>query len=70
MLQQLPAVKAPTLVVCGDSDPGTPPAGNRKIAELIPGARYEEIANARHVPMLEYPERFNSLMVDWLASRR
>ena len=33
---QLPSIKTPTLVVCGDDDPGTPPAGNKRIAELIP----------------------------------
>src|SRR5262249_27394755 len=44
----LPKLKVPTLVVCGADDQGTPPAGNKRIAELIPGGRYQEIANARH----------------------
>lgn len=70
VLSTLPSVNTPTLVVCGDSDTGTPPAGNRKIAELIPGARYQEIANARHVPNVEHPDTFNRIMVDWLSSRR
>ena len=56
--------------MCGDSDTGTPPEGNRQIARLIPGACYVEIANARHVPMLEYPDAFNQLMMDWLSARR
>jgi len=29
-------------------DAGPPPAENRRIVSLVPGARYEEIANARH----------------------
>ena len=66
---KLPQVKAPTLVVCGDDDPGTPPAGNRLIAELIPGARYLEIADARHIPMMEHPETFNAIMMDWLSAQ-
>ena len=33
---KLPSLKVPTLVVCGDKDEGTPPAGNKKIAELDP----------------------------------
>jgi 3-oxoadipate enol-lactonase len=69
-LSRLPGVRTPTLVVCGDDDPGTPPEGNRRIAELIPGARYEEIADARHIPMIEHPATFNRIMLEWLAARR
>jgi 3-oxoadipate enol-lactonase len=64
----LPKLRTPTLVVCGDDDQGTPPEGNRKIAELIPGGRYEEIGNARHFPNVEHPDVFNKLMLDWLAA--
>lgn len=66
----LPSVKVPVLVVCGDSDPGTPPAGNRRIAELVPGGRYEEITNARHFPNVEHPDVFNRVMLEWLAAQR
>ncbi|MBW8785470.1 MAG: alpha/beta fold hydrolase [Novosphingobium sp.] len=67
---QLPSITTPTLVVWGDGDTGTPPAGNRKIAELIPGARSIELDNARHVPNVEYPEVFNPILLDWLESKR
>jgi 3-oxoadipate enol-lactonase len=67
---QLPAVRVPTLVVCGAKDEGTPPAGNKKIAELIPGARYEEIADARHFTNVEHPDTFNRIMLGWLEARR
>jgi 3-oxoadipate enol-lactonase len=67
---QLPAVRVPTLVVCGADDQGTPPAGNKRIAELIPGGRYEEIANARHFPNVEHPETFNRIMMGWLNAHR
>ena len=67
---KLPALKVPTLVVCGADDQGTPSAENRRIAELIPGGRYEEIPNARHLPNVEQPEIFNRLMAGWLDARR
>ncbi len=70
VLDRLPQVRLPVLVVCGDDDPGTPAEGNRKIAELIPGAQYEEIANARHLPMVEHPEHYARIMLDWLNSRK
>jgi 3-oxoadipate enol-lactonase len=67
---KLPTVKVPTLVVCGDDDQGTPPAANKKIAELIPGGRYQGIANARHFPNVEHPDVFNKIMMEWLDARR
>jgi 3-oxoadipate enol-lactonase len=70
VLAALSSVNAPTLVVCGDNDVGTPPEGNQTIARLIPGARYQEISDARHIPMLEHPERFNQILLDWLNSKR
>ncbi|HEX7968050.1 MAG TPA: alpha/beta fold hydrolase [Stellaceae bacterium] len=67
---RLPSIKTPTLVVCGAEDPGTPPAGNKRIAELIPSGRYEEIAKARHFPNVEQAEVFNRIMMAWLTSQR
>lgn len=69
VLDRLPAVRTPTLVVCGDDDPGTPAEGNRRIAASIPGASYREIANARHIPMVEHPEVFAGIMLGWLEGR-
>lgn len=63
---KLPTVKVPTLVVCGAGDEGTPPAGNKRIAELIPGGRYEEIPDARHFPNVEQADAFNRIMLGWL----
>lgn len=66
----LAAVQVPTLVVCGAKDEGTPPAGNKRIAELVPGGRYEEIADARHFPNVEQADAFNRILVGWLDARR
>jgi 3-oxoadipate enol-lactonase len=65
---RLPSVKLPVLVVCGANDEGTPPEGNRRLAGLVPGARYEEIAGARHFPNVEHPDVFNRIMMGWLGS--
>ena len=59
-------VRVPVLVVCGAEDAGTPPAQNRGLAALVPGARYQEIAGARHFPNVEHPDLFNRIMLDWL----
>jgi len=68
ILDRLPLVRTPTLVICGDEDTGTPPTGNRRIAELVPGARYVEMARARHLPMVEYPDAYSRLLLEWLAA--
>lgn len=66
----LPKLQLPVLVVCGDQDPGTPPEGNRRIAALVPGGRYEEIKDAKHFPNIERDGAFNGIMMEWLNSQR
>jgi 3-oxoadipate enol-lactonase len=58
------------LLVCGDGDISTPPAEAKRIASLIPGARYTEIGNAMHYPNVEQRVRFTELMVEWLELHR
>jgi hypothetical protein len=43
--------------------------GNRLIALRIPGAIYEEIADARDIPMMQHPEMFNRILLRWLAAQ-
>jgi pimeloyl-ACP methyl ester carboxylesterase len=52
---QVPTIKNAVLVMCGVLDQTTPPALARELAQRIPGARYEEIAESGHCPMLEQP---------------
>jgi 3-oxoadipate enol-lactonase len=66
----LPAVQIPALVVYGADDPLTPAAENQRLAALIPGARLEAIAAAKHLPNVEQPEAFNRILLDWLSARR
>jgi 3-oxoadipate enol-lactonase len=67
---RLPSLRLPVLVACGEEDAGTPPTENRRLAGLVAGARYEEIAGMRHFPNVEAPEAFNRIMLGWLNARR
>jgi len=67
---QLSSLRLPVLVVCGADDPGTPASENRRLASLVPGGRYEEIASARHFPNVERPDGFNRIMMSWLEEQR
>jgi len=44
-----------TLVLCGDQDQATPPALNEALAAAIPGAHYQIIPGAGHLPCIEQP---------------
>lgn len=68
-LGRLASLDLPVAVVCGDGDVSTPPAENRRLAETIPGARFASIPGARHLPNIERPALFNSLLLDWLKAR-
>ncbi len=64
---QLGAVRAPTLVMVGADDPGTPPAASQAIATAIPGARLEIVPHASHQLVIEQAETFDRLLLDFLA---
>jgi 3-oxoadipate enol-lactonase len=69
-VSRLPSLRLPVLVVCGEEDAGTPASENRRLAGLVPGARYEEIAGMRHFPNVEAPAPFNRIMLTWLDAQR
>jgi 3-oxoadipate enol-lactonase len=64
---ELAGVQSPTLAVAADHDPATPPADVQAIADEVPGARLETIANARHLPNVERPDEFNRLLLEHLT---
>jgi 3-oxoadipate enol-lactonase len=59
-------ISVPTLVVVGEEDGSTPPALVQATAKLIPGARFEIIPGAAHMPCIEQPDRLASLIVGHL----
>ncbi|AZN96090.1 3-oxoadipate enol-lactonase [Mesorhizobium sp. M9A.F.Ca.ET.002.03.1.2] len=61
-------IAVPTLCVVGDQDGSTPPALVRSLADLIPGARFEVIRDAGHIPCVEQPEALTTLIRDFVAS--
>ncbi|SFW91396.1 3-oxoadipate enol-lactonase [Amycolatopsis australiensis] len=66
-LDTLPKISAPTLVIAGADDPSTPPAGHADlIADGIPGARLEVVANAAHLGNYEQPAEFTRLILEHL----
>jgi pimeloyl-ACP methyl ester carboxylesterase len=68
VIESLPAIAAPTLIVVGEND--TPfLAGSRYMAEKIPGAKLEVIANAGHSPNVDQPDEFARVVGEFLRTR-
>lgn len=59
-LERLPGITAPTLVLAGGRDIATPPRFGRVVADAIPGARFEVMAEEAHQPFQESPDLFNA----------
>ena len=60
------ALRLPALVIAGSEDGSTPPDLVHDLADLIPGARYELIRGAGHLPCVEKPEIFGPLLAGFL----
>jgi L-proline amide hydrolase len=61
-------IQAPTLLLSGRHDEATP-ATVEPFFESIPDVRWEIFENSSHLPMVEEPERYRSIVEEFLASR-
>jgi pimeloyl-ACP methyl ester carboxylesterase len=64
----LPAVRCPTLIVCGREDALTPPSLAEEMAVLVPGSDLRLIEDCGHLPALERPEATTNALRGWLLS--
>jgi len=64
--ERLTEIKAPTLVVIGDSDAQDLHNIANLLVSKIAGARLVTIRNSAHMPNLEHPDQFNRIVLDFL----
>lgn len=64
---RLGELRAPVLAVVGDLDASATPAAAAVLAAGAPRCRVEHFADAAHLPSMERPERFNALLLEFLA---
>jgi 3-oxoadipate enol-lactonase len=62
----LPRITAPTLVVSGADDPASAPEHQGLIADAIPGARLEVVADAAHLASVQQPQIVSRLLAEHL----
>lgn len=55
-------LRLPAQVIAGDADGSTPPDLVRELSELIPGARYDLIHGAGHLPCVEKPDEYAEIL--------
>lgn len=62
------ALRLPTLAIAGSEDGSTPPDLVRETAALIPGSTFHLIRGAGHLPCVEKPDEFLSVLNDFLKN--
>jgi len=68
VIDELPRIGAPTLVIVGEEDVATIPAKAERIARAIPNARLVRIPKAGHSSTVEEPQAVNAAILDFLAT--
>jgi pimeloyl-ACP methyl ester carboxylesterase len=64
------AARVPTLIVWGERDLIVPVAHGRAAHQAISSSRLEVLRGLGHFPHVEDPDRFNDVLVDFLATTR
>lgn len=66
LMESTARLTIPTLAMAGDEDGSTPPDLVRETAGLVPGARFELIRSAGHLPCVEQPEKVAELLTGFM----
>ena len=63
---RLSTIQVPAMVIATPDDPGAPREVSEKMARLIPDCQLHWLEPGQHLASLEHPERFNTLMRNFL----
>ncbi|HEY4062462.1 MAG TPA: alpha/beta hydrolase [Puia sp.] len=61
-------IKQPTLLIWGNNDTITPPFVGQEFKRLIPNSELHFIDKCGHAPMMETPEEFNAILLNFLRN--
>lgn len=61
-------ITAPVLVLCGEEDQATTPAVCQQLADRLSNATYQGIKSAAHLPCIEQPTLFTSVLTRFLQN--
>lgn len=69
MAEDLPKMNTPTCIIWGKNDIVTPPNVGEEFNALLPDSDLFWIDKCGHAAMMEHPQKFNSILFDWLNQR-
>lgn len=68
-VQELAAIRCPTLIITGEDDTAQVPANSERLAAAIPQAKLVRIAGAGHSSSLEEPDAVTTAMREFIEAR-
>jgi 3-oxoadipate enol-lactonase len=66
--ERLPQIKAPTLIIHGETDQLVPPQNAHILHERIAGSRLAMLPNASHILMTDQPQACHGALLEFLAT--
>lgn len=66
---RLGEIDRPTLAVCGEHDPLTPPSFHEYLSGELSDGTYRVISDAAHMPMLERPDAFEDVVRTFVSEK-
>jgi len=66
LIDELGAIKTPTLILAGDEDVAAPFEGSERVHHAIAGSKFLRIASAGHSSTLEQPDAVNAAIKEFL----
>ncbi|WMJ72573.1 alpha/beta hydrolase [Cytophagaceae bacterium ABcell3] len=69
MAKEITKIKVPTLLIWGLNDTITPPMVAHEFNRLIEGSILRFIDKCGHAPMMEHPETFNQILIEFLEDK-
>ena len=70
MSKDLPSMETSTCIIWGKNDIVTPPEVAEVFQELLPDSDLFWIDTCGHAAMMEHPEEFNQILLQWLTDRK
>lgn len=70
LLEELPKIKCPVLLISGKEDSVVPPEQSAEAARRLPQARLELMEKCGHMPQLEEPGEFARLVIEQAFKKR
>ena len=70
LLDRLPTLVTPTLVIWGERDYLLPASQARQAVARLPHGRLSMFPDCGHLPHVEFPDRFAAVLREWLIEHQ